>query len=38
MPVLMAAAEGRIGGTNIEWKPGPSVCVVLASAGYPGRV
>ena len=36
VPVLMAAAEGRLGGVKIAWKPGPSVCVVMASAGYPG--
>jgi phosphoribosylamine--glycine ligase len=35
-PLLMAAAEGKLNGHRIEWKPGPSVCVVLASAGYPG--
>jgi phosphoribosylamine--glycine ligase len=33
---LMAAAEGRIAGERLEWRSGPSVCVVLASAGYPG--
>jgi phosphoribosylamine--glycine ligase len=38
VPVLMAAAEGRLGNTKLEWKPGPSVCVVMASAGYPGPV
>jgi phosphoribosylamine--glycine ligase len=36
VPALMAAAEGRIGGTALEWRDGPSVCVVLASRGYPG--
>lgn len=35
-PVLEAAAEGRLAGQKIEWKTGPSVCVVLASEGYPG--
>jgi phosphoribosylamine--glycine ligase len=35
-PVLMAAAEGRLAGQKLEWRAGPSVCVVLASAGYPG--
>jgi phosphoribosylamine--glycine ligase len=34
--VLMAAAHGELGGVNLAWKPGPSVCVVLASEGYPG--
>jgi phosphoribosylamine--glycine ligase len=36
VPLLMAAADGGLAGAKIEWKPGPSVCVVLASAGYPG--
>ena len=35
-PVLMAAAEGRLAGQKLEWRAGPSVCVVLASLGYPG--
>ena len=35
-PVLLAAAEGRLAGHSLEWRAGPSVCVVLASAGYPG--
>ncbi|MGA3095757.1 MAG: phosphoribosylamine--glycine ligase [Bryobacteraceae bacterium] len=34
--VLMAGAEGNLGGAHLAWRPGPSVCVVLASAGYPG--
>ncbi|HEY9247814.1 MAG TPA: phosphoribosylamine--glycine ligase [Rariglobus sp.] len=33
---LMAAAEGKLAGQRFAWKPGPSVCVVLASGGYPG--
>jgi phosphoribosylamine--glycine ligase len=36
VPALMAAAEGRLGQTRLEWRDGPSVCVVLASEGYPG--
>jgi phosphoribosylamine---glycine ligase len=36
VPILMAAAEGNLGSAKIEWRPGPSVCVVLASGGYPG--
>ncbi len=36
VPALMAAAEGRLNGTRLEWRAGPSVCVVMASAGYPG--
>jgi phosphoribosylamine---glycine ligase len=34
--VLMAAAEGELGSVKLEWRRGPSVCVVLASGGYPG--
>ena len=36
LPLLMAAAEGRLEEHRFEWKPGPSVCVVMASGGYPG--
>jgi phosphoribosylamine--glycine ligase len=35
-PLLMAAACGALAETPIQWTPGPSVCVVLASGGYPG--
>ncbi|MGA3077749.1 MAG: phosphoribosylamine--glycine ligase [Bryobacteraceae bacterium] len=35
-PLLLAAAHGALPATRMEWKPGPSVCVVLASGGYPG--
>lgn len=34
---LMAVSEGRLHEQQIKWKPGASVCVVLASFGYPGR-
>jgi phosphoribosylamine--glycine ligase len=34
-PLLLAAARGALPATHIEWDPGTSVCVVLASAGYP---
>jgi len=36
VPTLLAAAEGRIASARLEWRSGPSVCVVLASGGYPG--
>ncbi len=36
VPALIAAAEGNLAGAKLEWRPGPSVCVVLASEGYPG--
>jgi phosphoribosylamine---glycine ligase len=35
-PVLAAAANGELDSMTLEWRPGPSVCVVLASGGYPG--
>ena len=35
-PLLLAAARGMLPETRMEWAPGPSVCVVLASGGYPG--
>jgi phosphoribosylamine---glycine ligase len=34
--VLEACVEGRLGGTELQWKPGASACVIAASAGYPG--
>jgi len=36
--VLMAAASGDLAGATLRWKPEPSVCVVLAAAGYPGQI
>lgn len=36
VPILEAAAEGRLRGHTIEWTTDPSVCVVMASGGYPG--
>jgi phosphoribosylamine--glycine ligase len=35
---LLAGATGGLHGAKLRWKPEPSVCVVLASAGYPGPV
>lgn len=35
-PVLLAAAEGKLASARIDWLAEPSVCVVLASGGYPG--
>ncbi|HTQ58178.1 MAG TPA: phosphoribosylamine--glycine ligase [Bryobacteraceae bacterium] len=35
-PLLLDAARGRLAEQPIAWKPGPSVCVVLAAGGYPG--
>ena len=36
--VLLRAASGELRGAKLEWKRDPSVCVVLAAAGYPGQV
>jgi len=36
VPVLMAVAEGDISGVSLEWHDQAAVCVVMASAGYPG--
>jgi phosphoribosylamine--glycine ligase len=36
VPALMAAASGELAGVKLEWRSGPSVCVVVASGGYPG--
>jgi phosphoribosylamine--glycine ligase len=33
---LHGAALGKLPEAPLEWKPEPSVCVVLAAAGYPG--
>jgi phosphoribosylamine--glycine ligase len=34
---LLAATEDRLDRIKPAWKPGASVCVVMASAGYPGE-
>ena len=35
---LLAAAQGSLEGAQLSWRSDPSVCVVLAAAGYPGSV
>jgi phosphoribosylamine---glycine ligase len=35
--VLTAAAEGKLASQALKWRPGASVCVVMASGGYPGN-
>lgn len=35
--VLGDAASGRLEPAKLKWKKGAGVCVVLASAGYPGK-
>ena len=34
--VLMAAAEKRLDGVELEWDAGTALCVVVSSEGYPG--
>jgi phosphoribosylamine---glycine ligase len=36
--VLMSAVTGRLDEAKVEWKREAAVCVVLASAGYPGTI
>lgn len=35
--VMMATAEGKLDTVTLKWDKRPSVCVVLASGGYPGK-
>lgn len=35
--VLAQAAAGSLDSSKLRWKPGASVCIVLSSAGYPGK-
>ena len=35
--ILAAAAEGKLDAGRLRWKPGASLCVVMASGGYPGK-
>ena len=34
--LLVASIEGKLGQMELKWTPMPSVCVVMASGGYPG--
>jgi phosphoribosylamine--glycine ligase len=34
--LLTASIDGTLGDLALKWNPMPSVCVVMASAGYPG--
>lgn len=39
VPVFLEVAKGgSIKDYKLEWEPGPSVCVVMASGGYPGSI
>ncbi len=35
--VLAQVAAGKLDAAKLRWKPGASVCIVLASGGYPGK-
>jgi phosphoribosylamine--glycine ligase len=35
--VLAQAASGKLDAPKLQWTPGASVCIVLASGGYPGK-
>jgi phosphoribosylamine---glycine ligase len=35
--LLAAAACGKLGTKRLNWSPEASVCVVMASGGYPGK-
>ena len=37
LPVFTACARKRLGGIGLEWSDEASVCVMLASGGYPGE-
>ncbi|MBU0718576.1 MAG: phosphoribosylamine--glycine ligase, partial [Planctomycetes bacterium] len=34
--LLEAVVDGRLADVEVRWKPRAAVCVVMASAGYPG--
>jgi len=37
LEICLAIADEKLDGINVQWKPEASVCVVLASKGYPGK-
>ncbi|HYB19291.1 MAG TPA: phosphoribosylamine--glycine ligase [Thermodesulfobacteriota bacterium] len=36
IPVLQATIDGKLSNLKVEWDPRSTVCVVMASGGYPG--
>ncbi len=36
LPALLAVADGTLGGVALDWKSEASLCVVMATQGYPG--
>lgn len=37
LEVMLATVEGRLDQIELRWDPRPALCVVAASAGYPGK-
>ena len=37
VPIMQATISGKLEGVDIEWNPQSSLCVVMASGGYPGH-
>ncbi len=37
IPVLEATIDGKLSSLKVEWDPRSTVCVVMASGGYPGN-
>jgi len=37
VPILEGVADGKLPEEKIEWSEGAAVCVVMTSAGYPGK-
>ena len=37
LEIITSVVEGRLHEADIQWSSDPSVCVVLASGGYPGE-
>jgi phosphoribosylamine---glycine ligase len=35
--LLLSVREGSLAARDTHWSPSPAVCIVLASAGYPGK-
>ena len=38
VPIMLAAAQGRLVDRPIQWKEGAACCVVMVSDGYPGPI
>jgi phosphoribosylamine--glycine ligase/phosphoribosylaminoimidazole synthetase len=36
--IAEACVDGKLAETEVRWRPGAAVCVVMASKGYPGKV